>query len=283
MKKENNKLKNKKEQIEFLVLEDHLSDEKTQKVKKSKQKNNDSKKHAEKKIKERKRVNKKNIFIFGVIFAFLIVIYINVIQKSLVRNEIQNLEKLIQVSQIDYNKVEKKLSRTITIGKYKKVERAFKDYLYDIVTTSKEIHNLTDKEKLSNVLSANNLKTDSPNFKKTYQYLKDTRENLNTKFNMLIDLLNKEKIMQYANKQNLSLSYKNFYEDIAIESNKRLYSMQQSLKESLDYYNNIFDTLNNAVKYLKNHRTWKIENNKLIFSSSEDYKEYNKIIETLDE
>lgn len=276
--KKKTKKKSKKEKIEVLTFD---TDEKQKKHKQKENKKRKYKMKKEDKQQEKIKWSNKIIVLFAVIFLFLIVGYFTVFQKFLVKSEIGKLENLVQAEQIDYDKIEKKLKTTVTIGNYRKVEQAFKNYLSDVVFVSKEIHSLTSKEKLSNVLSANNLKTDGPDFKTTEKYLKNSKEELNEKFNHLIALMDKKAIMNYIDKQNLPTKYQEFYEEVAIDHNENLISMQQSLKESLDYYNTVFNTLSKAIEYLKTHKTWKIDDDKLVFNSSKDFKEYNKIIESL--
>lgn len=280
MEKENKKTKkkSKKEKIEVLTFDADEKQNKQKQKEKNKQKN-----QMKKEDKQQKKIKwfNKIIVLFAIIFLFFIVGYFTIFQKILVKREIEKLENLVQAEQIDYDKVEKKLKTTVTIGNYRKVEQAFKNYLSDVVFVSKEIHALTSKEKLSNVLSANNLKTDGPDFQNTEKYLKNSKEELNEKFNHLIALMDKKAIMNYIVKQNLPTKYKKFYEEVAIDHNENLISMQQNLKESLDYYNTAFNTLSKAIEYLKTHKTWKIDDDKLVFNSSKDFKEYNKIIESL--
>ncbi len=288
MNRENKKAVNKPDEIEFLTLDDDLDVEKKKTKKKTKQKKQkyQKKKHITKKEKTKDKkigIDKKYWFIFLFIVVFFGGVFFNIIQKSLVRNEIESLEKLIQAKQLDYNKIEQKLNKRVSIGNYKKVEKAFKDYLSDVVENTKYIHSLTDKDTLSNVLSAENLKKDGPNFKNTEKKLKDTKAELIIKFNSLIELMSKKKIMSYVNQYKVSKKYIDFYVEVAIENNENLYAMQESLKKSLEYYINVFDTMDKAIKYLKKHKTWKIENNKLVFATSKDFKEYNKIVAALNQ
>ncbi len=296
MKRENNKVVNKPDEIEFLTLDDDQDTKKTKTKKKIKQKKSkeihrknqkcQKKKGIIKKEKPKKSkigINKGWFLILLLVVLFFGGVSFNIIQKSLVRNEIESLERLVQEKQLDYNKIEQKLNKMVSIGNYKKVEKAFKDYLSDVVENTKYIHSLTDTDKLSNVLSAENLKNDGPNFENTEKKLKSTKTNLIIKFNNLIELMSKEKIMSYAKQHKISKKYIDFYTEVAIENNENLSSMQQSLKKSLEYYTNTFDTMDKAIKYLKNHKTWKIEDNKLVFTTSKDFKEYNKIVGALNQ
>lgn len=306
MKKEtNNKTTKKKEteEIEFLTLDEEPTDIKssiqdkteekdtkktiTKADGKDKKKNRKARQKANSNRKEKKKklLNKKNVFlvlaILVIVVGVFIFIYMGMVQKFLVQNEIQDLEQLVQAEQMNYDQIERKLKQTVSLGPYKKVEQAFKDYVSEVVNTAKAIQSLTSSKNLSNVLSADNLKNDGPKFQETEQYLTTTKEELDTKLNYLIELMHKEKIMSYAEKKQLSKKYMDFYEEVAIDHNENLDSMQQSLQQSLDYYMQVFDTFDQAISFLKSHDTWKIENNKLVFNSSQDFEEYNKIVESL--
>lgn len=297
----NNKTTKKKEteEIEFLTLDEEpvasassIKAKETQKENKAKTKTKKPKKKKAKNTREKKENtnrNKKNhkkiivLTLFIVLIAICILIYMVFVQRFLVQNEIQDLEQLIQMEEINYTSIEEKLKQTVSVGPYRKVEQAFKEYVSDIVDANKEIQSLTDKEDLSNVLSADNLKKDGPDFKETEQYLTTTKEKLNTRLNDLIDLMHKEKIMSYAENKKLSKTYMDFYEEVAIDHNENLDSMQKSLQQSLDYYMQVFDTFDQAIAFLRSHDSWKIENNKLVFNSSQDYQDYNEIVKSLNQ
>lgn len=276
----------KKEEIELLTLEEDIGKRKEEK-KKKKNRNNvrNSKQSISKKVNKQEKI-KRSFFVKGVcailvfiVFGFILFLFG---QRILVKNEIKSLEKMVVTSKIDYSQLNKTLKRTVSIGNYRKVELSFKSYLQDVVKTTKDINVLTEKEKLSNVLSAENIKADGRKFENTMRYIQNTKKELVEKLNFLIQLMDREKIMSYIENKHLSKKYISFYKEVAIEENENLKVMQESLKNSLNYYVNMFDTFDKAIAFLKNSKNWKIENNKLVFGTSKDYDNYNKIVEKLD-
>ncbi len=269
MKKKKNGIKKEKpEEIEFLTLDD----QQISNANKNKKKN--------KKI----SVNRKKkimVFITITLALFLFLVYLFIIQKSLVRSEIENLEQLAQVNQMNYTALNKKLNTYVSIGTYRKIEKSFKKYLSDVVNAAQKIDELTNKEKLSNVLSADNIKNDGPKFEKTEEYLEKTIEEIKINFTNLIELMSEKKIMSYVYDKKLPQRYINFYEEVAIDENEDLGTMRKSLENSLEYYINVFHVFDKAIAYLKSHKSWKIENNKLVFHSSNEFQEYNKIVDKI--
>lgn len=237
------------------------------------------------KIKSKENKEKKNNYILAIFLIVIILIGIVTFflfnQKMLVKNEIHSLERMVATDKADYEQIDKKLRKTVSFGKYKEVEISFKKYIQDVVTTTQSINNLTKKEDLSNVLSAKNLQEDGREFKKTQKYIKETKEELLKQLNALVELMDKKKIMSYVENKKLPKKYISFYEEVAVDKNENLLGMQKSLQKSLDYYANMFDTFDQAITFLKKTKSWKIENNKLVFGTSKDFENYNKIIKRL--
>lgn len=235
------------------------------------------------KVKKPIRRKKKIQIIFLVFVGVLCfsTIYLTVIQRSLVKSELQQLEKDIQNSKLNYDDIKKRANKTITVGPYKKVEIAYKKYVNDVVSTTKEINKLTEKENLSNILSSKNLKEDGPKFVVTQKYIDETWEKLQKNLTFLIKLMQKDTIMSYIKDKKVSTSQKKLYEEVALKDENQLEKMQKSLEENLTYYKNMFKVFQEAIHFLSTHKNWKIENNKLIFSSNNEYKKYNEIVKGL--
>lgn len=215
-------------------------------------------------------------------------IYIAMIQRYLVRNELQDVKDMVDStiinsssSTVSSDDIKKRLNRTISIGSHKKVEKACKEYLSDVLNETSKVQSLTDEEELSNVLSADNIKTDGPDFKKTQEYLQETSTELEGDLSSLIDLMSKKTIMSYVEKKKVSKRYVKFYEEIVIGKDEDLEQMQASLENNLQYYSDMFDTFEEAIEFLKTNKSWKVENDKLVFSVNSDYKKYNDIIKKL--
>ena len=234
-------------------------------------------------VKKTIRMKKKIQIIFFVFVGVLCfsTIYLTLIQRSLVKSELQQLEKDIQNSKLNYDDIKKRVNKTIAVGSYKKVEIAYKKYVNDVVSTTREINKLTEKENLSNILSSKNLKEDGPKFVVTQKYIDETWGKLQKNLTFLIKLMQKDTIMSYIKDKKVSTSQKKLYEEVALKDENQLEKMQKSLEENLTYYKNMFKVFQEAIHFLSTHKNWKIENNKLIFSSNNEYKKYNEIVKGL--
>ena len=251
----------------------------------NKNKDNTNKKKKDNKKKNNKKEEKKRYIIvfaiFIIIFTIFITSYMSIFQKFLVKKEIEHLEVLIVKHTDNKKEIEKALNKTVSIGKYRKIETAYKNYIEDILKVTYEIEDLTNDKKLSYILSTENLETDGKEFKTTTSYLNSTRVKITDRFYTLIDLMSKDKIMSYVENENFTKEEISFYKKVAIDKNDNLEKMQNSLRKSKEYYIGVFEIFDKAINFLKKSNNWKIKEGKLEFSSKSDYNKYNEIIKNL--
>ena len=275
----NNKVKkeketsNKKESNKKKTLKENNNPTKKTSIKK--------KKSSPKKTKEDKKKIKILIIAFCACFVILLgVLYTTAFQKVLVKSEVKRLEVLVSKNS-DTKEIDSTLKRTVSTGKYKKAEIVYKKYIKDILAVREKINDIVNKDNLSYILSADNLKADGPKFVNTTAYLEHVKEELFQQFDRLIYLMSNEGALEYVKDEKLSPSVLAFYKKLSMTKDENMIDMKNSLIKSKDYYNEMLDTLYKAITFLKGNKNWKIEKNELIFSINKDFKKYNEIIKKL--
>ena len=117
-------------------------------------------------------------------FVALVVILLTVLivkdlnQEEKLRQELNEIDSLINFSNFDYDTVNERLGKTISNGDYLVVEKAAKKYLKDTIDIILEIADIMEDETLTSILTAQNYLEDGPNFINSKIYIKNTKEQL---------------------------------------------------------------------------------------------------------
>ena len=77
------------------------------------------------------------------------------------------------------------------------VERAYKNYISDILKNMKNIAQVLNEEQITQSLTVENYKTDGPDFTKTKKYLTSTIQKLEEYKSEYKEFLTQEKAMEY--------------------------------------------------------------------------------------
>lgn len=215
------------------------------------------------------------------IFAFMIVNDLK--QEENLDNELNALFDSIENFPLNYDEIDAKLNQTVTTGSYYELEKSVKAYVADVVSSFKELDNLLNEDAIANVLSASNLKEDGPNFTKTNQYLKESKETLEKVSSDIDNYFTEEKAMTYIEGKQFDNYSVELYKKYTINSEDS--SLEQDRKEIADTLNQLktlFNKQQEIIDFLtKNKRSWKIENDSLVFYSQSLSNQYNKLVEEL--
>ena len=92
------------------------------------------------------------------------------------------------------------------------VERAYKNYISDILKNMKNIAQVLNEEQITQSLTVENYKTDGPDFTKTKKYLASTIQKLEEYKSEYKEFLTQEKAMEYI-ENDLDKHYIDFYKD----------------------------------------------------------------------
>ena len=134
-------------------------------------------------------MKKKVLIIIAIIVAIIVGIITYMLitdlnQESKLKDELNYLDSLVNVENIDLDKIDEILNRTVTKDDYQVVEKAYKSYLSDSFDNIVTITNIINDEQLTNVLTVENYQEDGPDFVVSKEYLETSKEVLiNSKTN----------------------------------------------------------------------------------------------------
>lgn len=231
-------------------------------------------------------MKKKVLIIIAIIVAIIVGIITYMLitdlnQESKLKDELNYLDSLVNVENIDLDKIDEILNRTVTKDDYQVVEKAYKSYLSDSFDNIVTITNIINDEQLTNVLTVENYQEDGPDFVVSKEYLETSKEVLiNSKTNYY-SLLSEEKAMSYIDTEGLDSYYIDLYKDELL-GDIEIESADQTIANSIDDIINIIDISLEALNFLsENKESWIIQNNQIVFDNQDLTDEYNRIIDKL--
>ena len=126
-------------------------------------------------------MKKKVLIIIAIIVAIIVGIITYMLitdlnQESKLKDELNYLDSLVNVENIDLDKIDEILNRTVTKDDYQVVEKAYKSYLSDSFDNIVTITNIINDEQLTNVLTVENYQEDGPDFVVSKEYLETSKE-----------------------------------------------------------------------------------------------------------
>lgn len=223
------------------------------------------------------------VIVIAIVAIFAFMVMNDLKQEENLDNELNALFDSIDNFPLNYDEIDAKLNQTVTTGSYYELEKSVKAYVSDVVSSFKELDNLLDDKAISNVLSASNLKTDGPNFTKTNQYLKESKEALAKISSDIDNYFTEEKAMTYIEGKQFDNYSVELYKKYTINSEDS--SLEQDRKEIADTLNQLktlFNKQQEIIDFLaKNKRSWKMEKDNLVFYSQSLSNQYNKLVEEL--
>lgn len=223
------------------------------------------------------------VIVIAIIAIFAFMVMNDLKQEENLDNELNALFNSIENFPLNYDEIDAKLNQTVTTGFYYELEKSVKAYVADVVSSFKELDNLLDDKAISNVLSASNLKTDGPNFTKTNQYLKDSKETLAKVSSDIDNYFTEEKAMTYIEGKQLDNYAVELYKKYTVNSgDTSLEQDRKEMKDTLNQLKTLFDKQQEIIDFLvKNKRSWKMEKDNLVFYSQSLSNQYNKLVEEL--
>lgn len=227
---------------------------------------------------------KKILIAVGVVVALIVLLLTIIIIKDLnqeekLRQELNEIDSLINFDEFDYDKVNERLGKTISSGDYLVVEKAAKKYLKDTIDITLTYVNLVTDEKFSNVLTLENYQEDGPNFINTKLYIKETKEQIEDNKNKILNQFNNETVLSYIENKNLDSYYIDFYKSLAFSSEAEITKNKQEIEQNINVVIdtlNVYDEVINFLIYNKNN--WTIEGEYIVFSNEEIHEQYNQLL-----
>lgn len=191
-------------------------------------------------------------------------------------NAATNTEKL---SDIDRDELSELLDRRVVTGKYGQVEDAIKRYISDLYNGIFDTVDKAGNDALYSMLTAENIKSDGPEFEKSKELLESTIAQLNAGVENYIDLIGSDTVESYFSKTGLDGDYKKLYDTALLydvptdeESNRYIASLNTIISQ-LEATADVLDFLT------ANKDNWKMKNDTLVFKTQALYDEYNALCE----
>lgn len=226
-------------------------------------------------------MKKKNILLIISIALIIVIILFalifskkDMVQEKMLKEEISNLTNK-DITKDRYN------TKIKTKGDYAIVEKTIKKYKDEYAVNYQSILKMITDDKLLNMLSATNYKEDGPDFTKSKDYIKNTRDDFNKKIKKLKNMSSKNFIMDRIDNKNLSSYYIDLYEELMISStttsdlkkmNKTLDSTSKKINNRLDIEEEVLDLL------IKNKGKWSVSDDKIVFKDTSVLNAYNELI-----
>lgn len=227
---------------------------------------------------------KKILIAVGVVVALIVLLLTIIIIKDLnqeekLRQELNEIDSLINFDEFDYDKVNERLGKTISSGDYLVVEKAAKKYLKDTIDITLTYVNLVTDEKFSNVLTLENYQEDGPNFINTKLYIKETKEQIEDNKNKILNQFNNETVLSYIENKNLDSYYIDFYKSLAFSSEAEITKNKQEIEQNINDIINTLNVYDEVIDFLiSNKNDWTIEGEYIVFSNEEIHEQYNQLL-----
>lgn len=227
-------------------------------------------------------MKKKILILLGILLVIFIAIigYMVVTdlkQEAELIKEMEETVNIIDYENLDMEKINERLSRTITKGDYAIVENSIKQYLSDSMENTSKIADIMNDERLVKILSADNYKADGPDFIETKAYITKAKEELEEEKLKFKELLTEEKIMSYINDKNLDEYYIELYKNQTLLTKEE--QEDKTVEESID---SIIQLLNNSEEVIDfliaNKGSWKVGTDGIEFTSQKLINKYNELI-----
>ena len=228
---------------------------------------------------------KKKVFaVLGVLLVLIVGVIVYFVvsdlnQEEKLKNELEEINRLVDSESINMNEINEKLERIVTDGDYAVVERAFKDYLKDNFDNVMEITSLLNDERITKLLTVENYKNDGKEFLETKSYILSTREQLRNCKDKYIEFFTEDKIMSYINDKGLDSYYIDLYKDEFVGDIENDDS-DQIVEGAIDELILLLDRTELVINFLSsNQDDWQIENDHIVFSSDSLSNEYDSLLE----
>lgn len=230
---------------------------------------------------------KKKIWItIAVIVAIIvgIIVYFAITdlnQEEKLRNELTEINELVNEENINMEEVNKRLDTIVTTGDYAVVEKAFKNYLSDNFDNIMKIVEILNDEKITQILTAENYKNDGPEFVETKAYILTSKQNLETYKQKYEEFFTEDKAMSYINDKNLDDYYVDLYKNEFVGDIENDFK-EDEISKSIDEIIEILDISEDVINLLsENKDSWKIEGDTIVFSTDSLSQEYNNLLDNL--
>lgn len=221
------------------------------------------------------------IIVVIVLTVFGYMVFSDIRQEQKLNEELEEISTLVNAEQLDINKINEKLDRTVTTGDYAVVEKAFKQYLSDNFDNMIKISEIIEDDRIVNCLTAENYKEDGPEFEETKAYIESTKKELQECKGKYINFFTEEKAMSYINDKGLDSYYIDYYKsefvgDIELDNDSK------EVENSIDEIISVLDITEEVINFLSENKDfWKIEDDMIVFDNDNMSAQYDELVAQL--
>ena len=220
------------------------------------------------------------IFCFCILNMFLLVGFF-VIRDATMLNVLHKEEsELLKLNLASGKSLRKIQSR----GDYALVEKSIKSYLDTYSSSLQEVLQVMDDETLKNILSYDNYCKDGPGFSKSLSYLKEKKESVNQKIDMLTSMSEEKTIKNSISSKIRDPYYVDLYYQFMLSDDmKKKFSDNDTLLNNAKMkINHVIDVSTEVLNFLvTNQDSWKVEEDKIQFLTEDLYNQYMSYISKL--
>lgn len=173
-----------------------------------------------------------------------------------------------------------------TSGDYAYVEEAVKKYYKELSDNVKMINYFLNNEKISTVLLSSNLAKDRPDYKSSYNTVKESRTNINNAVKNINNLCKEETIKSLLDKE--KLYDEEYYYDLYLnymyteQNQEEFEAIKEEATTLSSQINNFLDKVEEILNFLKdNDSIIEYENNQIYFKTDASYNKYKTLSEEL--
>lgn len=228
--------------------------------------------------------NKKRNIIIGIVAVIVVIIsvlgymlYTDLKQEDILREEVGTLTKK-NILKDRYD------DPTKTKGDYAVVEESIKSYLDEYAVNLQNVLDILDDKTLINMLSADNYESDGPDFKKSKEYLSDTKAKFNQGLDRLTVMTSSSEIMKNIEDKNLDAYYNELYKELMLNgiAENDFVKAKADLESSSALINNLLNVEEEVINLLiVNKGKWKIQDKRIVFDEVATLNKYNELIKKI--
>lgn len=245
-------------------------------------------------MEEKEKVAKKGskkivlIIIAIIVLIFLLVagfIFYHGNQTGKLISEVNKIAEM-QMMNEDGSMVENPIDMEIkTTGSYAVIEKTFKDYVNEVVNSTKDLAEALDEEKIMNLVSIENMQQDGPDFVNSKQEVENMKQAIEEYITKFQEYANEDNLLSKIDDKDVSDYYKELYKTLAVDEDmetsledtvQQLNTAGEEAKQALDDLNSIFNFLS------ENKDDWQIEDGQIVFNTESSYEEYNSLMSSLE-
>ncbi len=231
-------------------------------------------------------MNKKILIAIFVIVAIVVGVVAYFVlsdyqQEEKLTAELTEISNLSNSENMDINKINEMLDRTVTKGDYAVVEQACKEYLKDSFDNIVKIAEVMNDDKITNVLTVSNYQEDGKEFTNTKNYITTTKQTLEDCKAKYVEFFTQEKAMSYINDKGLDSYYTDLYKNEFVGDIESQYT-DKTVENSIDEILGILNVYEEVINFLvENQNSWEISNDNIVFNSQSLSDQYTELVNKL--